>query len=76
MLASFAPQDDASSVEIFMTTNQNQHDSKANPAPNKNDTALERLAKHVDPPGREVSDEDLKNPGQMTPGAPPVDNRS
>jgi hypothetical protein len=37
---------------------------------------LEELAKKVDPPGREVSDDELKDPGRMTTGAPPVDNRS
>jgi hypothetical protein len=37
---------------------------------------LEDLARKIDPPSREVSDTALKDPGRMTPGAPPVDNRS
>lgn len=39
-------------------------------------TRLEKLVSKVEPPGREVSDEDILDPGRMTPGAPPVDNRS
>lgn len=39
-------------------------------------TRLEKLISKVEPPGREVSDEDILDPGRMTPGAPPVDNRS
>lgn len=42
----------------------------------KDNTRLERIASRIDPPGREVRDEDLKDPGRMTPGAPPADNRS
>jgi hypothetical protein len=37
---------------------------------------LERLAKEIDPPSREIPDKDLKDPGRMTPDAPPADNRS
>jgi len=39
-------------------------------------TRLEKAASKVEPPGREVSDDDIFDPGRMTPGAPPVDNRS
>lgn len=42
----------------------------------KDNTRLENIASKIDPPGRDVSDEDLKDPGRMTPGAPPTDNRS
>jgi hypothetical protein len=62
-----------------MTTNSKQHDQhdrQANTEPDKQDTKLERLVKHIEPPGREVTDDDLKNPGEMTPGATPTDNRS
>jgi hypothetical protein len=45
-------------------------------AKKEDDSLLEDLARAIDPPGREVSDEELKDPGRMTPGAPPVDNRS
>lgn len=37
---------------------------------------LEKFAEQVDPPGREIPDRDLKDPGRMTPNAPPTDNRS
>lgn len=37
---------------------------------------LERTAKKNDPPGRDASDDDLRDPGRMTPDAPPADNRS
>lgn len=37
---------------------------------------LERAVKHVEPPGREVTDDELKDPGRMTPGATPTENRS
>lgn len=59
-----------------MITNPKPHDHKANNEPDKEDTKLERIAKKIDPPGREVTDDDLKNPGGMTPGATPTDNRS
>lgn len=36
----------------------------------------EKAARVIDPPGHEVKDEDILDPGRMTPGAPPVDNRS
>jgi len=39
-------------------------------------TRLEKALSKIEPPGREVPDEDMRDPGQMTPGAPPVDNRS
>lgn len=40
------------------------------------DGKLEHIAKTIDPPGNEVDGQDLNDPGRMTPGAPPVDNRS
>lgn len=53
-----------------------QHDHHANRNPDKDDNVLERMAKIIDPPGREVSDDDLKDPGRMTPGSNRTDNRS
>jgi hypothetical protein len=44
--------------------------------PRPEDTALERIARKIVPPSTEVDDEDLKNPGRMTPKSPPTDNRS
>lgn len=44
--------------------------------PRPEDTALERIARKIVPPSTEVDDEDLINPGKMTPGSPPADNRS
>lgn len=37
---------------------------------------LERTARKIDPPSRETDDDELRDPGNATPGAPPVDNRS
>jgi hypothetical protein len=39
-------------------------------------TRLEKAASKIVPPSNEISDEDIFDPGRMTPGAPPVDNRS
>lgn len=44
--------------------------------PDKQDGALERLVKHIEPPGHEVSTDDLKDPGRMTPDSRRTDNRS
>jgi len=59
-----------------MTAPPERRDHDANPQPDSKDSKLERLAKQIDPPGRDVTDDDLKDPGRMTPGAPPTDNRS
>lgn len=59
-----------------MNTNQQKHDDHANRDPDKHDSELEKLAKQVDPPGRETSDDDLRDPGNMTPDATPTRNRS
>lgn len=48
----------------------------AKPAPRHEQGRLEKLAQKIDPPSREIPDSDMKDPGRMTPGAPPVDNRS
>lgn len=48
----------------------------AKPSPKQDKGRLEKLAEHIDPPGREIPDRDLKDPGRMTPKAPPTDNRS
>lgn len=39
-------------------------------------TRLEKALSKIEPPGREVPDKDIFDPGSMTPGAPPADNRS
>lgn len=39
-------------------------------------TGLEKAISKVVPPSHEVKDDDILDPGHMTPGAPPVDNRS
>lgn len=44
--------------------------------PQPGDTAVERIARKIVPPSTEVSDDELSNPGKMTPEAPPTDNRS
>lgn len=50
--------------------------SKPDTEEKEDDGLLERIAREIDPPGREVSDQDLKDPGRMTPGARPTVNRS
>ena len=42
----------------------------------KPEDKLERLARKIVPPSREIKDRDLTDPGRMTPDTPPVDNRS
>lgn len=59
-----------------MTTNQRQHDRDAHQESDKHDGKLERAARKIDPPGREQTDDDLRDPGSMTPEATPTDNRS
>ncbi|HEY4541724.1 MAG TPA: hypothetical protein VIG66_05045 [Noviherbaspirillum sp.] len=39
-------------------------------------TRLEKALSKVEPAGREVKDEDIMDPGHMTPGTRHVDNRS
>ena len=58
------------------TNSDTKHDHSANRDPQKDEGLLDRLAKTIDPPGREVSNDDLSDPGRMTPDAPPVDDRS
>lgn len=55
---------------------QNQSNRAANRDPNGHDSALDRVVRHIEPPGREVSDEELKDPGSSTPTGPITDNRS
>lgn len=59
-----------------MITDQAKHDHDANREPDSKDNKLERIVKQIVPPSQEVSDDDLKDPGRMTPAAPPTDNRS
>ncbi|MDB5798363.1 MAG: hypothetical protein JWP36_2265 [Paucimonas sp.] len=39
-------------------------------------SVLDRMARTIDPPSREIDDESLRDPGRATPGAPPTENRS
>ena len=55
---------------------QPTHKDKAEQDKRKDGGKLERLARKIDPPSREVSDEDLRDPGRMTPNSTPTDNRS
>lgn len=59
-----------------MTANQKQDDRKQHGRPDKDEGKLERMAKKIDPPGEETTNEDLRDPGSMTPDATPTDNRS
>jgi hypothetical protein len=65
--------------DIGMTANQKQDDRKTHTLhkpPDKDDGKLERIAKTIDPSGKETTNEDLRDPGAMTPDAQPTDNRS
>lgn len=59
-----------------MTTNETLRRHEAHQEPDEQDTKLERVIKKIVPPSHEPSDEDLKDPGNMTPNAPPTDNRT
>jgi hypothetical protein len=59
-----------------MNSEQQRHDHNANTQPDKHDNLLEKIVKHLEPPGRDVTDDDLRDPGRMTPNDKPVDNRS
>jgi hypothetical protein len=49
-----------------------RHDEPVKPEEGR----LEKIAHVIDPPSSEIRDRDLNDPGRMTPGAPPTDNRS
>lgn len=55
---------------------KDQPNRTANRDPDHHDTALDRIVRQIEPPGREVSDEELKDPGRSTPTGPVTDNRS
>jgi hypothetical protein len=61
---------------MSMTANQKQDDRKLHGKQDKDDGKLERMAKKIDPPGKETTNEDLRDPGSMTPDTTPTDNRS
>lgn len=56
--------------------NQDRKDGDQTKNQPQDDSALERIAKTIAPPSHEVSDDELKDPGKMTPGAPPTKNKS
>lgn len=53
----------------------NRQDEAKRP-PGRHDSGLEGVVRKIVPPSHEVTDDDLKDPGRMTPGAPPTDNRT
>lgn len=55
---------------------QSSHIKPNKPEPDLAKTKLGELARKIDPPSREIPDQDLKDPGRMTPSAPSTDNRS
>jgi len=57
---------------MSMAANQKPDDRKLHGRPEKDEGNLERMAKKIDPPGKEITNEDLP----MTPDATPTDNRS
>jgi hypothetical protein len=65
--------------EYEVITDQAKHDRDVHREPGRKDdkdSKLERIAEQIVPPSQEISDEDLKDPGRMTPKAPPTDNRT
>jgi len=48
----------------------------AHEKPSQHDSKLERIVRKIEPTGHEIRDDDLRDPGTMTPDAPPTDNRS
>lgn len=50
--------------------------TNTNTKPDQNDSTLDRIARTIDPSSHEVSDDDPRDPGRMTPDSPPTDNRS
>jgi hypothetical protein len=63
-----------------MNTHQPQQDQRDEHQRNKHregvDEKLERALRTIDPPGREVSDDELRDPGNAIPSRGPTDNRS
>jgi hypothetical protein len=56
--------------------NQDRKDGDQTKNQPQDDSVLERIAKTIAPPSHEASDDELKDPGKMTPGAPPTKNKS
>jgi hypothetical protein len=56
--------------------NQDRKDEDQTKNQPQDDSVLERIAKTIAPPSHEVSDDELKDPGKMTPDAPPTKNKS
>jgi hypothetical protein len=59
-----------------MMTKQHSDLKPVKPEPDLAKTKLGKLAQKIDPSSREISDQDLKDPGRMTPDTPPTKNRS
>lgn len=51
-----------------MATPPEHRDHDAKIQPGRHDSKLEHLVKHIEPPGRDVTEEDLKDSGRMAPG--------
>jgi hypothetical protein len=62
-------------LELAMNNTENDKNQADKEEKNDDKLPLEGLAKTIDPPRREVSDEELTNPVKMTPQGP-VDNRA
>jgi hypothetical protein len=61
-------------LESMMKDDQNKSGKLNDKSEDEN--MVERIAKKIVPPSTEVSDQELKNPGEMTPDARPTENRS
>jgi hypothetical protein len=44
--------------------------------PERREGRMERLVRKAEPTGHRISDDELRDPGRMTPDSPPTDNRS
>lgn len=67
-------------IEINLEDAMNQ-ENRRQPASDprsvkSDDNIVERTAKRIVPPGTDVDNKDIEDPGRMTPDASPTDNRS
>ncbi len=64
------------SVELFLEVHMNaQRNDAEKSTQSADDGILEKIARAIDPPSREVSDEELIDPGANTPDSNPKGNK-
>lgn len=58
------------------TTPEPKKQDTRDQAQHKHDGFLKRLFRKIEPTSHEIGEQELHDPGKMTPGADPTDNRS